>query len=154
MNVISNASPIILLDNVGRLDVLQALYKEVVIPEAVYKEVFEVQKRTERPGWIKVEKVSNKGTVRFLMNSLGSGESEAIVLALESKADLLLLDDYHARVYANSFGLRITGVAGIIVDAKDKGIIGNVKKVLSDLIKKDYRISDSLYNAIIKEAGE
>ncbi|MFQ5455630.1 MAG: hypothetical protein ACE5EA_05410 [Nitrospirota bacterium] len=92
MKVISNASPIILLDNVGRLNILQTLYKEIVIPEAVYKEVFEVQKKTERPEWIKTENVSDETTVRFLMNRLVPGS--------------------------------------------------------------DYRISESLYNTIIKRAGE
>ncbi len=154
MKVISNSSPIILLSKVGRLHVLQALYNEIVIPEAVYKEVFEVRQEIEKPEWIKVEKISDKSTGRFLMSSLGPGESEAIVLALESKSDLLLLDDYRARNYANSVGLKITGTAGILVDARDKGIIDKVKEVLDALIKSDYRISESLYRTVIKKSGE
>ncbi len=154
MKVISNSSPIILLSRVGWLHILQALYQEIVIPEAVYKEVFEARPEIKKPEWIKVEKISDKSTGRFLMNSLGPGESEAIVLALESKSDLLLLDDYRARNYANSVGLKITGTAGILVDARDKGVIDNVKEVLDALIKSDYRISESLYQAVIKKAGE
>lgn len=154
MKVVSNASPIILLNNVGKLDILRDLYKKIAVPGAVNKEVFEVQKKAERPKWIKVENISDDKTVKFLSNSLGPGESEAIVLSIESKADLLLLDDYHARRHANSIGLEITGVAGIILDAKSKGIIGSVKEILDDLINSDYRISESLYNTILKRAGE
>ena len=154
MKVISNSSPIILLSKVGRLHILQALYKEIVIPEAVYKEVFEFRQEIEKPEWIKVKNISDKSAGRFLVSSLGPGESEAIVLALESKSDLLLLDDYRARNYANSVGLKITGTAGILVDARDKGIIDKVKEVLDALIKSDYRISESLYQAVIKKAGE
>jgi len=154
VKVISNSSPIILLSKVGRLHILQALYKEIVIPEAVYKEVFEFRQEIEKPEWIKVKNISDKSAGRFLVSSLGPGESEAIVLALESKSDLLLLDDYRARNYANSVGLKITGTAGILVDARDKGIIDKVKEVLDALIKSDYRISESLYQAVIKKAGE
>ena len=88
------------------------------------------------------------------MNRLGPGESEAIVLAIEIKADLLLLDDYQARIYASSVGLKITGIAGLIVGAKRKGIITNVKQILTTLIKFNYRISESLYNLIIKKADD
>lgn len=154
MKVISNSSPIILLSNVDRLNILQILYNEIVIPEAVYKEVFKSKNKIEKPDWIKVEKIADKKIVQFLMKTIGRGESEAIALSLESGSDLLLLDDYHARTYANSVGLKITGVAGIIMDAKGKGIIDNVKEVLDSLIKSDYRISESLYNAVIKKAGE
>ena len=155
MQVISNASPIILLEKVGELYLLASLYKNIVIPEAVYQEVFKSYKADfEKPDWIKVKKVSDSGKAALLAGNLGSGESEAIVLYLEQNADLLLLDDFSARSKANSMGIKITGIAGILLDAKVKGLIDNVKKILDNLIISDYRISDSLYEDVLVTANE
>ena len=155
MRVISNSSPIILLEKVGELFILKELYETVIIPEAVYNETFKsYRKNIKKPGWIIVEKVIDKKKVNFLLNTLGFGESEAIVLALEMKTNLLLIDDFRARVYAKSIGINITGVAGILLNAKEKKIISNVKKILDKLIVSDYRISESLYNSILIKASE
>jgi len=98
MSVVSNASPLINLARIGQLDLLVQLYGELVVPEAVWREV--VLKGTEQPGakeietapWVQVRLVTNRELVRALRQELDAGETEAIALALEIRAEFLLMD--------------------------------------------------------------
>ena len=93
MSVVSNASPLIGLARIGELELLQQLYRELVIPEAVEHEVvvegaeLPAANEVRKAAWIKTRTVSNKHLVRVLQENLGSGEAEAIALALEIEAE-------------------------------------------------------------------
>jgi len=127
--VISDSSALIGLSAIGALDLLHQIYGTVVVPEAVYREV--VVDGAGKPGakdvadatWIDVRTVKNPPSVTRLMNFIGldHGESEAIVLAQEIGADLILLDDSKARRYALQQRLSITGMVGVLLAAKQKG---------------------------------
>ena len=75
-------------------------------------------------------------------------------MAIELNSDLILLDDFEARETAKSLGLKITGVVGSLLDAKNVGIVTSVKEKLDNLIECNFRISKSLYHFALKEAGE
>lgn len=96
MTVVSNASPLINLARIGQLDLLRQLYGELWIPDAVRYEVVEEgygragAEEVRAADWIKTQTVSNQPLVRVLTYELDAGEAEAIVLALEKSADLLL----------------------------------------------------------------
>ena len=79
---------------------------------------------------------------------------EAIVLALEESADLILLDDYEARRVARSFGLKVTGTIGILIRAKHEGKIESLKDEIERLMKTGFWVSRELYERILKESGE
>ena len=161
MSVVSNASPLIGLARIGELDLLQQLYRELVIPEAIEHEV--VVDGAELPAadqvgkatWIKPQAVSNKQLVRVLQENLGAGEAEAIALALETEAELLLLDEHRGRQTALHLGLRYTGLIGILIEAKSKGYIGSVKGHLNSLRDvAGFYVSERLYMRVIQDAGE
>ena len=86
--------------------------------------------------------------------TLGRGESEAIALAKEVKADLVILDDEKARKAAISEGLRITGLLAFLVQAKEKDIIKRVKPLMDNLRQRGFFISEDLYQDAIGKAGE
>src|SRR5690348_1227351 len=99
MSVVSNSSPLIALATIDSLDLLQALYGEIHIPEEVFTEV--VIRGAGRPGasevagagWIVRHAVVNRLVVAQLLESgIDAGESEAIALATEVSARLLILD--------------------------------------------------------------
>lgn len=125
--VVSNSSPIIHLAKIGHLDLLHHQFGEIVIPQAVYAEcVIDGKARPEvaaikQATWIRVAPVVNKDLIRLLSADIDRGEAEAIALALEHPAALILLDDAEAREKARLYGLKITGILGILLSAKRTG---------------------------------
>jgi predicted nucleic acid-binding protein len=103
------------------------IHLNIFIPEAVYDECVvegeeqEDAKLIKSAEWIKVERVKNDKLVKLLYSEIDKGEAEAIVLALEIGADLILLDDYEARQKARLYDLKITGTLGILLRAKFEG---------------------------------
>jgi len=112
VSIVSNASPLINLARLGKLELLRQLYGELMIPEAVWREV--VVEGRGQPGaeeveaatWIKRQAVRNTQLVRALEQNLGSGEAEAIALALETGAELLLIDERLGRETADHLQVR------------------------------------------------
>lgn len=101
MIVVSDASPLIALAVVGRLDLLRQLYAEVLLPEAVYGEVTAVQDapgaaEVTNSGWIRTQPLRDRMLAEALALELDAGEAEAIALAVELRADLLLMDERRA----------------------------------------------------------
>lgn len=161
MIVVSNTSPIYNLAVVGELDLLEQLYGRLLIPHAVAGELSALGVEQFDPGtpspirWIEVQAVSDNTLVGTLLMELDVGEAEAVVLALEAEADLVLLDERIARKIASRSGLRLTGVLGILVEAKRKKIIPLVKPLLDAIVAKaGFWIGKALYEAVLQEAGE
>lgn len=146
---VSNSSCLIALELIGRLDLLRGLYGMVVVPTAV---AYECGSRL--PQWFQVQTVQNQGMVRSLRLELGSGESEAIVLAGEVAASRLILDDKKARRIAQQLGLPITGTLAVLLRAKEQGLLASVRDVLDDLAAARFRISDALIEETLRRAGE
>jgi len=161
MIVVSDASPLINLACIHRLNLLRTLYGEVVIPQAVWAEV--VVEGEGQPGadevriaeWIKTHPVENRTLVRALRQELDAGEAEAISLGLEEDADLLLMDDRVGRETAQHLGLRTVGLIGVLIVAKRHGHISAIKPLLDALREQaGFRVSDILYARVLKDEGE
>lgn len=161
MRAVSNSSPIMNLAAIGRLGLIKLKFGNVVIPDAVWCEVVIDGKGksgaedVENSDWIKIQSVRDKALVKALEKDLDSGESEAITLAVENNADVLLLDDKSARLIAANLGLNIIGIVGILIWAKKKGIIEQLSKELENLRKKaNFRMSEDLIKRALQEVDE
>jgi predicted nucleic acid-binding protein len=159
--VVSNASPLINLARIGKLDLLRQLYEELSVPEAVWQEI--VVKGAGQPGaeevktatWIKRRAVTNTQLARALQQELDTGEAEAIALALEMEAKLLLMDEHVGRETARHLGLHCIGLIGVLIEAKRKGLISTVKPHLDALRDvAGFRVSDPLYQRVLQDEGE
>jgi len=161
MPVVSNTSPILNLAIIGKLSLLHEQLGEILIPKAVLDELrveedlpgsSDIRNAIEL-GWLVVKKVLDQNQVRILALELDRGESEAIALALQVEAEWILVDEREARKICKELGLKVTGVLGIILKAWRNGKLSSLKKIIEELISKaGFRISDELYQSILKES--
>jgi predicted nucleic acid-binding protein len=157
MIVVSNSTPLISLSKIGKISLLQDMFGKVFIPSAVFNEVVVHGKR--RPGWdlpgfIETKHLVNMMAVQVLQAQLDYGESEAIVLAKEMNADLLILDEKKARRIAQLNGITVIGTIGVLQKAKDKGILNSMKTCLDGMIKNGVWLDEKLYQFILKQNNE
>ena len=158
--IISNSSPLINLSKINKLGIIEKLFKRIIIPEAVYKELIiqgsakiesnKIKKLIEI-GIIEVKKVKNINFVKALEKDLDFGESEVIALALELNSDLIILDETDARRNADLFNLRKVGFIGILLKAQNDGFIDNADELLDLAIEKGFWINRNLYSKLKKE---
>jgi len=161
MIVVSNTSPLTNLAAIGQFDLLHKLYDEIHIAQAVWEEL---NARGQRwPGrdevasadWIERHTVQNKTLVIALQRDLDAGEAESIALALELEADLVLLDEREGRHAAQRMGLRVVGVAGVLLEAKASNAVSAIRPLLDGLRQTaGFYLSDSLYQYTLTLAGE
>lgn len=161
MIIVSDTSPINNLAAINQLHLLHQLYEKVLIPEAVFRELtdpnFPVAGATEVQtfDWIQTRSVSDRTLVEALGNELDIGEAEAIALAVEIQADRVLIDERRGRLIANRLNLRSTGILGILVEAKSKGLIPEVKPLLNALINQaGFWVAEPLRNSVLELVNE
>ncbi len=154
---VADASPLIYLAALGRFDLLKICFSKVYVPQAVYEEVVvagagqpgaaEVRAASDN-GWLQVVSVRNRISVDALLDQLDIGEAEAIVLARELDISRILLDDRMARAKAGLMGLTVTGTIGVLMLAKEAGLVPDLKTDLDALVALGFRISPELYKML------
>lgn len=163
MIVISDATPILSLLKAGCLGLLEQLYGNVLIPGAVYCELtgnplYQEEAETIRATqFFSVTAVENIKAVNVLrcVTGLDAGESEALIMYDEKKADLLLMDEHKGRSVAKQLKVRYIGTAGILMLAYDKGHIGKaeVKVCLDAMIASNIRLDKKICNTVMAHIG-
>jgi predicted nucleic acid-binding protein len=161
MKIVSNASPLINLARVGQLDLLQQLYGELTLPEAVWREIVlegagqPGAKAVEAAAWIRVQPATNRELVQALRQELDAGEAEAIALALETKAELLLMDEHLGRETALHMDVRCIGLIGVLIEAKRIGVVDSIRPLLDSLQDvAGFWISETLYQRVLQDEDE
>lgn len=163
MIVISDTTPILSLLKAGKLELLQTLYGEILVPEAVYKELISNPAFAEEAAiiascpFLAVMEVRNKEAVELLrkVTGLDAGESESLILYGEQNADLLIMDEHKGRSIAKKMDVEHIGTMGILMQAFDEGFLSamDVQESLEKLLSKDIRLSKSLCNRVLKYVG-
>lgn len=146
MNVTSDTSPLILLNKVSLLHILESIFGEINIPEAVDNEWLR-PRCYNTPLFINTKSISlnYNSLLNTLLLNLDKGEAEAIVLAKQEASEFLIIDELKGRKIAKDYGLKVIGTCGILVDAKRRGLISQLKPILDELIRYRYRIDEELY---------
>jgi hypothetical protein len=155
--VVSNTSPIINLCKAGLLGLIEEMYSRVVVPTAVFKEL--TTGNVSRPDAISIQElvahkalivhpVKDRSLVRLIEQQLDRGEAEAIALAIELRAELILLDEMDARRIAEIFKLKKTGFIGILIAAEKAKMIPSAIHVLDQARLKGFWINDDFYQEI------
>ena len=160
MILVLDASALITLARIGRLNLLRDLAENIYIPEAVYDEV--VRSGRGRAGssevahaqWISYHQVRDRDAVAGLRAQVGQGEAEAIALARELRADAVVLDDATARQLAETAGQKVLGLLGLLLNAKERGVVASLKPIVDDMVAAGFFIDEALYRSILRQAGE
>lgn len=161
MIVVSNTTPLIGLAVIQRFDLLRQFFGEITIPQAVYEEA--VVAGREAGGakqeilaadWIKVVPVQDRLAVEILLDELDLGESETIVLAREIKADWVLMDERKGRRKLTQLNQQKIGTLGILLKARQSGLLSALKPELELLHKNSFNISQQIIEELLRQAGE
>lgn len=148
-NVIVDTSCLIVLDKIERLFILERMYGTLLVTPTVRSEYGE-----EIPAFVEVRTVRNPNYSALLRGILDPGEASILALALEVEDPLIILDDRKARSVAKEAGIPLTGTLGVILTAKNKGIVAGVASILDRLTSEGFWISDELRSHLLKLAGE
>jgi len=150
--VVSNSSPLIALARIRRLDLLLAIFESVLIPPAVAREIS--PSIPVLPAWLRIQAASVLPPASLLRRRLGDGEWEALALAIELRADWIILDDLPARRSAEASGLNVIGTLGTLLAAKRAGLLESVRPELDALVRTAFFLSPQLYDKLLLAAGE
>lgn len=161
MVAVGNTSPISNLSITGRLDLLRSQFSQVLIPEAVRTELERMPKPEAKAsiedalqnGWLVCRAVGNWQLAAALGNDLDEGEAEAIALATEIKANVLLIDEKEGRGFARRAGLVVRGVLGVLIRAKTLGEMKVVAQAIDYLSALTCFTVDELDEAVNGQLG-
>jgi predicted nucleic acid-binding protein len=163
MPVVSNTSPLLNLAIIGQLPLLRQQFGEIWIPAGV---LGELRVNEELPGcqdirsamnsgWILLKVLEDETLARVLRRDLDHGESEAIALAHQEKADCILIDEREGRRVARSMHLGVLGTLGVLVKARLHGHLPSLRDAMEILRSKaGFRIGDVLFRELLAEVGE
>ncbi len=161
MIVVSNTTPLIGLAVLQRFDLLRQLFGEIYIAQAVYteavvagREAGGAKHEVSSADWIHTVEVKDRLAVEVLLDELDLGEAETIVLAHELGADWILMDEKKGRRKLSQLGMSKMGTVGILLKAKQVGLLSTIQPDLEKLHQQGFSISQDVINAVLRQAGE
>ena len=147
---VCDASPLIALDQIGRLDLLPGLFGTVVVPPAVSAET----PRIAKPDWLVERRLREPIPDWLVAARLGPGETEAIALALQLRAEQVVLDERRATRIARGEGLRVVGTLGVLLLAKSAGLVPAIRPDVAGLRATGFHLAPWLVADVLATAGE
>lgn len=156
--VVLNNTPLVAFWTLGRLDLLRDLFQEVLIPQTVEDEFLATDRNARREAlanapWVKSIALSQPRRA-LAYAGLDRGEAEVLALAEEQDARLVVMDERKGRRYAERVGLPLTGTLGVLLLAKEAGLIEQVSDWTSKLQEAGLFLSPDLIRKILEVAGE
>lgn len=161
MIIVSNTTPLIGLASIQQFEILHQLFQKIYISQAVYdeavtsgREIGGAKREVSAADWIETVTVKDRLAVDVLLDELDLGEAETIVLARELDADWILMDEKKGRRKLSQLGLSKIGTIGILLKAKETGLLTQMRPELEKLRKQGFSISQKVMNAVLEEAEE
>jgi uncharacterized protein len=158
--IVCNSGPLIALGIVARLDLLKSLFDEVLVPDAVQREIEQGGLKYlgledfRRADWVRIVPLKEKRD-ELLESLLDVGEAAVISLPREQEVTLVPIDERKARKVARDiYGLQPIGTARILVEAKRKNLLPEIASHFQKLKREGYWIHDSIVETALREVGE
>jgi uncharacterized protein len=158
--IISNATPLIAFARIAQLPLMQEIVGRLIIPQTVADEIAAYS--ATAPGgillsdepWIQIQPLQTETQMHLLMPTLDKGEASVIALAIERKANLVLIDELTGRKVAESLGLKVSGSVGLLIKAKQIGKLQSIKPFLEDMKKAGIFFSQRFIDEVLRYVGE
>lgn len=147
--IITDTSCFIILDKIGALEILHRTFKNIITTPEIQQEF-----GTELPLWVEIRPVQNTTLKEVFQSTVDRGEASAIVLAMETSKAILMIDDLKGRKLATRMALRFMGTLGLLVKAKEYGVIPAIKPYVEKIQATDFRVSPSLIDLVLERTGE
>lgn len=147
--IIADTSCLIILHKIGHLELLKDVFQTVYVTSIIAEEF-----ANELPEWIIVNNPNNLDFQIILNSTVDIGEASAIALAFEHKDSLVILDDLKARKLANSLNIKFTGTLGVLLSAKQLGVLTSVKSFIDKIKLTNFHITPELEERILKNSRE
>jgi predicted nucleic acid-binding protein len=147
--VITDTSCLIILEKITLLEVLHQLFSAVLTTPEIAAEY-----GSPLPEWVTVISVKNESLKQEFSLMVDKGEASAIALAQETPNQFLITDDLEARKLSLKLGLAVIGTLGVLLRAKQAGHIHLVKPYIEQMKQTDFRVSDELYQTVLRKANE
>ncbi len=161
MIVVSDTSPLTNLAAIGQFDLLHRLFGEIYIANGVWRELnfggrpHPGSREVETADWIHHREVRDQALVAALRRDLDLGEAETLALAVELEASVVLIDEREGRRTVIRLGLHPLGVLGLLLEAKKKGLVEEIRSSLKALRHQaGFYISNELYRSVLDMANE
>lgn len=157
MKVVVNTTPLISLACVGRIDLLKHLFGGIILTDAVYREIKAKPSyayvEVDQP-WIELRSIQGQIYKQFLLGQLDAGEAETIILAQEIQADFVVIDENRGYRLAQQVGLPVVRTLSLLLRAKEKGFIAQIKPILEEMVIRGRWYSPAVCKAMLTQAGE
>jgi predicted nucleic acid-binding protein len=147
--IITDTSCLIILSKIEQLGILHQLFDVIITTPEIAAEY-----GNELPNWVSVIGVSNIVLQNELAQVIDLGEASAIALAHEINCDYIVTDDLEARKVSTELGFNTIGTLGILLKAKQRGLISMLRPIMEQIRLTNFRISVSLIESVLKDAGE
>ena len=147
--VITDTSCLIILEKIALLHVLHQLFPVVITTPEIAGEY-----GSSLPEWVVILSVKNKLLQQQFSDLVDTGEASAIALAHEIENEFLITDDLEARKLCAKLGLPFIGTLGVLLRAKEKGYLAEIKPLLELIKQTNFRFTDDLYQTVLRKAGE
>jgi uncharacterized protein len=157
MICVTNTTPIISLAAIGQFVLLEKLFGKIIIAQAVYDEIKAKQGygfNEIDSSFVEVKEIKGQIYRDFLLTELDLGEAETIILAKELNADFVIIDEALGYKMANHSGLTAIRTLSLLLKAKQKGYITEVKPLMDEMIIKGRWYSNQVYQTFLNQAGE
>jgi uncharacterized protein len=154
--VIADTGALISMIHLGQINLIEKIFGEFFIAKAVWTELNAYDNPDfDRTVLLNLEsKVKQINSKNHLLMVMDYGESESVILYEELHADYLLIDDNKARVIAESLNVNCIGTLGLLIKAKQKGLIDELKPLFEKLIRTGRYFSRKLLNDLLNNLDE
>jgi len=152
--IVSDSTTIITLLNIDRMDILENIFEQVIIPSKVHNEIC-IKNITLNDSFFMKKEIEDKTLYKLLSKNLDAGESEALVLAIEMDLSLII-DEKKGRRIAHNMGISIMGILGVLLLGYKRNYLqyDEIREIYKAIKEADFRVSKKLEERFFYLLGE